>query len=242
MPRSGKIAADTVADRVADHLRQAFLNGEYRDGERLPSLPDLAKEFGVSISSVREGLKKLEALGLIEIVHGRGVFVRSDKMHWRGRFTSFSETVRLWGKVPGARLLESATLPADEKVAAQLNLSQGTPVHCLRRLRLADAEPLAIETSFLPAALFPDLLKVYRDPMSLYHLLQTEYGIRLVAGIQTLEAVLAEDEEATLLEVKPGAPMLLVSTVAYDTEMTPIEYGLSLFRGDRYRYVVRLTR
>lgn len=242
MTRPSKIAPNTVADQVANHLRQAFLNGEYSNGERLPSLAALAKEFGVSISSVREGLRKLEALGLVEIVHGRGVFVRSGKLYWQGRFTSFSETVRLWGKVPGARLLESATLPADEKTAAQLNLSRGALVHYLKRLRLADAEPLAIETSFLPAALFPNLLEAYRDPMSLYQLLQTEYGTRLVAGIQTLEAVLADDEEAALLEIKPGDPLLLVSTVAYDTEMRPIEYGLSLFRGDRYRYVVRLTR
>jgi GntR family transcriptional regulator len=242
MPRPSKIAVNTVADRVAIHLREAFLSGEYSDGEQLPSLADLAKDFGVSISSVREGLKKLEALELVEIVHGRGVFVHSAKLHWQGRFTSFSEMVRQWGKVPGAQLLESTTMPADDKVAAQLNLSCGAPVHYIRRVRLADAEPLAIETSFLPGERFPTLLEVYRDPMSLYQLIQNEFGTRPVAGIQTLEAVLAADEDAALLRVEPGAPLLLVNTIAYDAEMVPVEYGSSLFRGDRYRYVVRLSR
>jgi GntR family transcriptional regulator len=242
MPRPSKIAANTVADQVAMNLKEAFLSGEYSNGEQLPSLAELAKEFGVSISSVREGVKKLEALELVEIVHGRGVFVRSAKIHWPGRFTNFSEMVRQWGKVPGAQVLESATLPAGDEVAAQLNLSAGASVHFLRRLRLADTEPLAIETSFLPAERFPTLLEVYRDPMSLYQLIQNEFDTRPIAGIQTLEAVLATDDDAALLGVSPGAPLLLVNTIAYDTDMIPVEYGSSLFRGDRYRYVVRLTR
>jgi GntR family transcriptional regulator len=231
-----------VTDQVVLQLKGALYEGRYRDGERLPAVSDLAQQFGVSTSSVREALKQLEGVGLVEILHGRGVFARSTKMHWQAKFNSFSETVRLWGKVPGAQLLEGATLPATAEVAAQLGLNQDAPVHCLKRLRTADHDPIAIETSYLSAERFPNLLDKYRDPRSLYQLLQIEYGVHLVAGLQTLEAVAAGLEEAELLGIADGAPALLVATLAYNVESFPVEYGLSLFRGDRYRYVVRLLR
>jgi GntR family transcriptional regulator len=237
-----KTLIGTVTEQVALQLKGAFLDGRYRDGERLPAVSDLAQQFGVSPSSVREALKQLEGIGLVEIVHGRGVFARSTKMHWQAKFNSFSETVRQWGKVPGAQLLEAQTLPATAEVAVQLGLSQDAPVHCLKRLRTADQDPIAIETSYLSAERFPDLLETYRDPRSLYQLLHMDYGVRLVAGLQTLEAVAASPEEAKTLAIPEGAPALLVATIAYDVESFPVEYGLSLFRGDRYRYVVRLLR
>lgn len=232
----------TVSDQVLLQLKGAIFDGMFHDGERLPPVTELAQQFGVSPSSVREALKQLEALGLVEMIHGRGVFVRSTKMHWQAKFNSFSETVRQWGKVPGARLLEGATLPASVDVAAQLNLSLAAPVHYLRRLRTADGEPLAIESSYLPAERFPDLLRDYRDPRSLYQMLTLQYGVRLGAGLQTLEAVATNAEDAGLLGIAMAAPSLLMATIAYDHAGAPVEYGLSLFRADRYRYVVRLLR
>jgi GntR family transcriptional regulator len=231
-----------VSDQVLLQLKGAILDSMYHDGERLPPVTELAQQFGVSPSSVREALKQLEALGLVEMIHGRGVFVRSTKIHWQAKFNSFSETVRQWGKVPGAVLLEGATLPAPVDVAAQLNLSLAAPVHYLRRLRTADGEPLAIESSYLPAERFPDLLRDYRDPRSLYQMLMLQYGVRLGAGLQTLEAIATSAEDAGLLGIAPAAPALLMATIAYDHANAPVEYGLSLFRADRYRYVVRLLR
>ncbi len=242
MQKSRTIRVHTVADQIVLQLKDNIINGDYHDGDRLPSVQELAAQFGVSISSVREALKKLEALDFVEIIHGRGVFVRSPQMNWQARFTSFSETVQQQGKVPGARLLSSGTCPAPAQVAAQLGMSEGSPVYTLRRLRLADGQPVAIEDSYLPASRFPNLLEKYRDPMSLYHLMQTEYGIRPESGLQILQAVLVQAEESALLHVDQGSPGLLVNTIAYDAEGLPVEYGTSLFRADQYRYVVRLSR
>ena len=237
-----KAISGTVTDQVVLLLKGALYDGRYHEGERLPPVTDLAQQFRVSTSSVREALKQLEAIGLVRMVHGSGVFVQSTKMHWQAKFNSYSETVQQWGKVPGAHLLDWDTVPATPEIAAQLGLSEGIPVHYLKRLRTADDDAIAIETSFLPAERFPDLLSIYRDPRSLYQLLYTEYGVRLVAGLQTLEAVSVERDEGKLLGVARDAPALLVATIAYDVESVPVEYGLSLFRGDRYRYVVRLMR
>jgi GntR family transcriptional regulator len=237
-----RIKTTTVADQIILHLKDAFLEGKYYDGQQLPAVADLAEQMGVGISSMREALKKLEALGWVEIIHGRGIYVRTAKLQWQAKFTSFSETVRTWGKVPGAKLLDSGLHSAPMDVAVQLGLCLGSPVYYLRRLRLADGEPIAIETAYLDAERFPGLLEVYQDPRSLYQLLQVEYNVRLVAGLQTIEAVAVNTTDSEVLSVPIGSPALLVSTIAYDIKSVPVEYGLSLFRSDKYRYVVKLMR
>lgn len=237
-----KILKASITDQVVLRLKDEIHNGKYRDGEQLPSLTDIAEQFGVGVSTAREALRKLEALEMVEIIHGKGTFVIKKQMHWEAKFTSFSEIVRQWGKIPGAKLIEAKTLEADDKVAAQLSIRQGDKVHFLRRLRLADGAPIAIENSYLPEARFPELLDLYQDPMSLYQLLQTNYNTHLIAGLQTLSAVLLSDSERDLLGAEDIAPGLLVDTIAYDAKSVPVEYGSSLFKADTYRYVVRLSR
>lgn len=237
-----KIKPISIADQIAIQLKEALVTGEYRAGEQLPPVAELARRFSVGVSSVREALKKLEALELVEIIHGRGVFVRSAKMQWQARFTNFSEMVRQWGKIPGAKLLESESCAATMHLAAQLGLHEGAAVHRLKRVRLADDEPIAVETSYLPADRFPNLLRVYRDPMSLYQLLLAEYHVKPTNALQILEAKLMDMDDAHWLNVHPGSPALLVDTIAYDADSIPIEYGVSIFRADKYKYVVRLSR
>ncbi len=243
MPHNTILGYSSITDHIVAHLKQSFVEGKYQNGDRLPSITALAEEFDVSVSSMREALSKLEAIDLVQIIHGKGMFVRSTQLYWQAKFTSFSEIIRhQWGKIPGARLLRADTLPADAQIAAQLQIEEGLPVINLRRLRLADNEPIAIEDLYLPGERFQGLIQDYHDPMSLYQLLENKYGVRPVAGLQTLEATLITQEDSELLTIPPGKPGLFVSTIAYDIEKNPVEYGTSLFRADRYRYVVRLVR
>jgi GntR family transcriptional regulator len=236
-PRMGRIS-----DQIAHRLQEAIEAGQYRRGDRLPALTRLATEFGVSVPTLRAALTRLETIGLVQLEHGRGTFVRGPQLRWEAKFRSFSETVRESGGVPGARLLDADTRASNARIAAQLGLQEGAPVHYLRRLRLADDAPLAIEESYLPAEQLPDLLEQYRDPMSLYDLLERSYGLRLVAGQHTVEAVLIDKDDAGTLEVAVRSAGLRVETLAYDSTHTPLECGYSVFPGDRYRYVARLTR
>jgi GntR family transcriptional regulator len=236
-PRLGRIS-----DQIAHRLQTAIEAGQYQRGDRLPALTRLATEFGVSVPTLRAALTRLETIGLVQLEHGRGTFVRGPQLRWEAKFRSFSETVRESGAVPGARLLDADTRVSNARVAAQLGLQEGAPVHYLRRLRLADDAPLAVEESYLPAQRLPDLLELYRDPMSLYDLLERSYGLHLVAGQHTVEAALIGQDDAEVLQVAIGSAALRVETLAYDSAHTPIECGYSVFPGDRYRYVTRLTR
>ncbi len=242
MSKTVKVIKRTATDQVVLCIKDDIESGKYQDGDLLPSVTDLAKQYGVGISTIREALRKLEAIDLINVIHGRGSLVQRKNIQWEAKFASFSEIVRKWGKVPGARLIESGTISADDRVAAQLNLPCGAPVHFLHRVRLVDNEPIAIEKSYLPAERFPNLLAEYQDPMSLYQLLENKYNTYMTSALQTLRAELLKDRDRDLLQADAGEPSLVLETIAYDFKSVPVEYGLSIFKADKYRYVVRLLR
>ncbi len=232
-----------IADRVAAWLRDSIERGQFSAGERLPSVEQLARDLGVGRSSIREALRHLQALGMVELRHGRGTFVASSKVHLGSSLSSFSESVRRLGMRPGAVVLRREVVRPEPAVAASLNLREGERVNLLQRLRLADGEPLAIETSYTPYAAFPDLLDGrWTLDSSLYELLGQKYGVVLAYARQTVSAALLTENQSQLLQVPKGGLAIEVYTVCYTPDDTPIEYAQSVYRADRYQYTVTLRR
>ena len=112
----------------------------------------------------------------------------------------------------------------------------------MHRLRLADGEPMSIDTSHLPARRFPGLRRQLERHASLYETLRTGYGIQLAEAEETIETVLADPHDARLLGVDAGIPLLLLSRHAIDTTGQPVEWAQSWYRGDRYKFITRLRR
>jgi GntR family transcriptional regulator len=138
----------------------------------------------------------------------------------------------------GARLVSADRLPASPAVARGLGLRPGEPVHAVVRVRTAHRAPLALERSWFPAALFPDLLD-HRMSGSLYRLLDKHYGRAPSSADERLEAVAAEDADADLLGVAAGAPLMLIERSVYDASGTAVEFARDLFRPDRVRISLR---
>ena len=107
----------------------------------------------------------------------------------------------------------------------------------VRRIRLANRQPIALERSLFPAARFPGMLE-FRLDGSLYELLEVRYGLRPHRARESLEPVSAGVREAEALEVDQGAPLMQVERTAYAQSGEPLEYARDLFRGDRTRVVV----
>ena len=149
----------------------------------------------------------------------------------------FSEQLRRHGMVAGARVLSARSRPAGPAAAAALRLAEGDPVHEVRRIRLADGTPIAVEHSLFPAGLFEGMLERRLDG-SLYELLETQYGQRPYRARESLEPVTAGVREAEALEVPEGAPLMQVQRTAYAETGTPLEFARDLFRGDRTRLVI----
>jgi GntR family transcriptional regulator len=230
----------TAHAQIEDWLADAIAAGQLTPGDRLPTEQDLAARLGVSRMTLRHALSELAQRGLVTRTVGRGggTFVAEPKLEQDlTTLAGFSEQLRRRGKVAGAQVLAAAKIPASPAAAAALELTEGDPVHDVRRIRLADGKPIVIEHSQFPAALFPDLLDCRLDG-SLYDLLAERYGQRPHRARESLEPVVAGVREAEALEVEEGAPLMLVERTAYSLAGQPLEYARDRFRGDRTKVVV----
>ena len=229
--------------RVKDWLRAAIEKGDYRPGDRIPSEHELMKRFGVSRSTVRHAISELVLEGWLYRIQGSGTYVARPKYRQTlSRLTSFTEDMRLLGLTPRAKLLLCRVEGADEPIAAALSLTPGEEVIRIERLRFADDEPMALNTSILPRRLVPGLEEMDLEKGSLYEVLEKRYGLILSRAEQTLEPALADAYAAELLGVPVGAPLLLVEGVVYLKNGAPAEWVRILYRGDRYKFHIVAVR
>jgi GntR family transcriptional regulator len=230
----------TAHAQIEDWLADAIAAGQLSPGDRLPTEQDLATWLGVSRMTLRHALSELAQRGLVTRTVGRsgGTFVAEPKLEQDlTTLAGFSEQLRRYGKVAGARVLAATRITASPAATAALELPDGAAVHDVRRIRLADGRPIVIEHSQFPADLFPGLLECRLDG-SLYELLAENYGQRPHRARESLEPVVAGVREAEALEVEEGAPLMLVERTAYARTGQPLEYARDLFRGDRTKVVV----
>jgi GntR family transcriptional regulator len=212
------------------------------DGARLPPERDLADQLGVARETLRAAMHALQEEGLLQRRQGSGTFVVAQAWVKPFQLRSFSEDMRERGLQPSSRLLSAREVPADAKLAHKLRLSPGAPLHEVRRLRLADRMPMALETAYLPAQRLPGFDPQALVDQSLYDLLARDYGIHMRAAAQQIQATVVTQEEAQLLDVAPFSPALLVERAVQSAMGEPIEYGKSLYRADRYRLEVEVLR
>lgn len=220
-------------------LLDLIVEGALAPGDRVPAERELALRVGVSRMTLRQALDGLVRRGLLERRGGLGTFVAAHKVEQDLRvLRSYPEELRGQGVITTTAVLGSATLPAPASVALALGLDRAAPVHQIERLRTAAGTPLLAETAWLPAALLPGFLA---EPLqgSLWDALALA-GHRVARAVESLEPVLAGAEEARLLEVVEGAPLMLVGRTSYDGAGVPVEHAVSTFRGDRTRFVVEV--
>lgn len=212
------------------------------DGTRLLPERDLAHQLGVARETLRAAMRRLEDEGLLQRRQGSGTFVVAQAWVKPFQLRSFSEDMRERGLQPSSRLLSIREVPADAKLAHKLRLSPGASLHEVRRLRLADRMPMALETAYLPAQRLPGFDPQALADQSLYELLARDYGIHMRAAAQQIQATVVTQEEARLLDVAPFSPALLVERAVQSSTGEAIEYGKSLYRADRYRLEVEVLR
>jgi GntR family transcriptional regulator len=205
-----------------------------RPGELLPSERVLAERFGVARMTVRQEIDQLVAEGLVYRRHGHGTFVAGTKLVQSDTLRSFSQEMRARGMTPGARVLSVAVEPARPHVAAQMEISPGSQVLHVVRLRTADGTPMALERAHLPAERFPGLEAIDLSDNSLWEELERRWGVQVGSAQQRVSAVLPDREEAALLQIPGTQPCFSIRGVTRDTQGLVIEYGPSLYRGDRY--------
>lgn len=230
--------------QLIDVLKGQINSGGWQIGDQIPSEPDLCETYGVSRTVVRQALRELELEGLIIRRKGKGTFVAKPKISesLAQKLTGFYQDMVERGHQPVSQVLCQEVVPAGEKVASYLDIEPGTRVIDIKRVRSVNDEPIVLVTSYLPYELCPRLAETDLTNQSLYAFLENECGIMIAYGRRSIEAVAAKKDEAKLLHIAVGAPLILLDSVSYLEDDTPIEYYHAVHRGDRSRFEVELVR
>lgn len=230
---------------VAEQLRRRMLtdigSGSLLPGDRLGSERELAEIYGVSRATLRQVLAALEEAGLVNRLPGRtgGTFISHAKIdHDLTNVVGVPAYLARQGYAAGTRVIATRMGVADIASRRALQLQPNGVVVDVQRLRLADGTPFSLDQARFPADRFPGLLEL---PLggSLYELLEHEYGVVAADAEETVEVVHATDDEAALLSIGSGDPLLSVTRTTYDSDGAPIEYSHDLFRADRTRITMR---
>jgi GntR family transcriptional regulator len=209
-------------------------------GQAIPSERQLSLDLGVSRLTVRAALDELVREGYLARRRGAGTFVSEPKVAKSMTMSSFSEDMRERGLEPGSRTLDFRVVPAGARLGRILHVSPSEPVLAVKRLRLADGEPMAIELLHVRQALLPDLGAADLEQASFYELLADRYGIEIVGGSQAVEPTVTNEEESEVLGVPLHSPALLFERVTRAPDDEVVEFTVSVYRGDRYRLVSEL--
>jgi GntR family transcriptional regulator len=221
---------------------EKIVNGEWSAGGTIPPEYQLCEQYGVSRGPVRQALEQLVQEGLLARKQGKGSWVLPPKIEREpGAFFSFTTLIQQKGQKHQARLLSLETVPASSGVTRSLSLTHGEAVIRITRLRLADQEPLVLETIYLPQKCCPGLAEAHLAAAPLYAILSSRYGLPPLRARQFFEPVVTDEYEAQVLQVARGAPALLIQNITYTTGDRPIVLSKAIMRGDRVRYYVELT-
>lgn len=229
--------------QIEKYIEDLIENKNLKIGDRIPSEREFTDQFQVSRMTVRQAVMDLVNAGILTRSKGKGTFVsgqRKIEKTLKG-LNGFTEDMVSRGMDPDSRLLDFKIIRPSVKIAKRLSLTEGGEVYEIKRTRLADDRPMAIETTFIPVAMVPRMTRQTAN-RSLYDYIEKECGLTIDHADQSLEAKLVTADEAAVLDIPKGSPVLLIERCAYLAGGETLEYTKSLYRADRYKFMIRLPR
>ena len=222
-------------EQIVDQVRSLVKDGKLLEGQIFCSEGQIARLLGISKMPVRQAFQKLRSEGLLVIARGKRPVIGSGRVPWNfQQLRGFGEEMRRRGLTPSAKLLSADLQEPEVEVAQALKLGPGERIYRLRRLRFVNSKPVAIVTSHMPARLFSGIDQQDLEQQSLYHIVEHIYKRRLHWAEEIIGAVTAKEDDAAVLQTVAGTALLIIKETTYDTQQVPIEYSISLLRGDRY--------
>jgi len=222
-------------EQVKAYVIDSVERGEFRAGEQIPSQRELCERFNISLMTARRAINELISEGVIYAIHGKGLFVAEKKQQAEiDPLVSFTDDMLQRGMYPTSRLLESSLITCSPFFAHLLAVNPSSELVYITRLRLADNQPIAIQSNYIVHRLCPGILQHDFERQGLFEILRTEYGLRLNDTQTTVEAALATEEESTLLGVALPAALLRTEQITLLDSGLAIEFARTLYRGDRY--------
>ncbi len=228
--------------QIEEQLKLRILQGEFAVGSAVPSERELTDTFGVSRMTVRQSIMNLVKEGLLYREKGRGTFVAAPKVEQPlNGLTSFTEDMLSRGMAPSNKLVVFEKRIPEQDIAQALQLNEGEEVFIVKRIRYADDKPMAIERSYLPVKLVPELdLDTLKG--SLYSFIEKDSKLTISHASQHMEAKLVKKEDAEYLQIGIPSAVLFIERISYLTNDVPFEIVRSIYRANRYKFVSEIRR
>ncbi len=228
--------------QIAETLRERIRGGSLSSGARLDNQRALAREFGVTLMTLRQALELLERDGLIARRHGLGTFVASPSIDYDIlRLRTFAGDLSAKGEAVETRFLRSEFGQPDRRVAQGLKLTKSEPVFILDRLRLVKGLPMSYQRSFLPAAVGEEVAQADLAVTPLRKVLSFKLGIEIARARETIFAVTLRSREARELGCRPGTPAFRSERISWAAAGAPVVFDRVFIPGDRFRITRELT-
>jgi GntR family transcriptional regulator len=220
----------------------ADIEKNLKENDQIPSERDICEKYDVSRSTVRQTMAELEKEGYINKIHGKGTFVTPKRVNQDLiKFYSFTEEMKKIGKNPTSKVLEFQILEPDSNISKKLQVNEDELLYKFIRVRLADDTPMMLETTYIPYNRFPGLTKEHLSREALYDILQNRFNTNISMAEETFTPILANEEEAKLLNMPVNIPSLKIERFTFE-DNSLIEYTISIARGDKFKYRVKLER
>ena len=229
--------------QLTEVLHRQIEQGLYKTGRPIPSERILCQTYKISRITVRQALSDMINEGTLLRKQGKGTFVAERKVN-QGlvRLVNFARTVLDLGMKPSTKVLENEVLPADIQLAKVLDIPVTSQIMKLSLLGMGDKEPLVLYESYFPISLGQRMTReaIKREkeglPFSTYDLYGESSGIFPTRASQTLEAMTADTPLASLLHVRKGSAVLMMTSVFLTSDQRPLEFRKAMYRGDRYKF------
>jgi len=231
--------------QLKEILLQELDDGRYPPGATFPPEMSLVDQYGLSRATVRQAIKDLEHEGYISRIQGKGTIVLREKSSLKrglSQLTSFTEDMKAHGYETTTKILNYDVGVAPHRITKLLQIPEQQPIIHINRLRVVNKIPVAINTSYVN---LPEGVCMNREDLertvSLYSIFEMKM-IPLIESDKTIEAISANEEQANLLGIPIGNPLLKVEGVVFTLNHQPLEYHLVISRSDMYKYSLHLLR
>lgn len=212
--------------------------GEYAPGSLIPSERDLGESLNISRMTVRQALNQLVSEGVLYREKGKGTFVSKGKIQ-QNNIMSFSDTVRQKGLMPSTEIIAFQKELERYDIKEILEIGRDEVIYVIKRLRLANDLPIAIEEAFIPEKYCPGL-EDFDLKSSLYRIIKEQYSYTVNYIDNTIEASRPTKEEKELLKVNASLPILRINGISYTETGLKLFYEKDVYRSDEYSYNVRI--
>jgi GntR family transcriptional regulator len=240
IPEIDRQSAIPIYYQLKESIYQKIKEGEWKRGQKIPSLRELSRELKISLMTARQAIKTLVDERVLTLRKGEGTFILGPKVRENVK-TLFSFTAEMLRQnhEPGAQIISKDIINPSTEIAKILQISKKEPVYHICRLRTADLEPVSVQHSYIPVE-FCDKLLEKNLTVSLSTILEEDYDIWFEYASQTLIADEADQFISKHLNIPLKAPTMRINRTSFLEDHRPCEYLLSIYRGDRYEFVVEL--